>query len=184
MTLMSNDLLEVRSGKFLLQAFAWSEHDVHLLDILVGERSLRRGSLALQRETERSEVVNRHAVAMGEMHGQTLNAVREHPHYVTTHINTAVFGNVLDKLFVRDIVDRQALGIRLLGFRTIERIAQQKYTIGNHNHYSKTQLDNIRTLVLIRAGLTLGRIGRLCSGTLVLGSGDIHRCLTLLLCHV
>ena len=107
MTLMSNDLLEFRSGKFLLQAFAWSEHDVHLLDILVGERSLRRGSLALQRETERSEVVNRHAVAMGEMHGQTLNAVREHPHYVTTHINTAVFGNVLDKLFVRDVVDRQ-----------------------------------------------------------------------------
>ena len=39
-------------------------------------------------------------------------------------------------------------------------------------------LDNIRTLVLIRTGLTLGRIGRLCGGTLILGCRQIDRILS------
>lgn len=119
--------------EFLLEFTTRCKHDVHALDVLLGERSLRSCPFAFQRCTERAEFVQSDAVAFGKMPGQAIEDIRQYSFYHTAREKAGMLRYFLYEVFIRHHLLRHTLCINFPGRRSVEHIAQRENTIPYHN---------------------------------------------------
>ena len=119
--------------EFFLELAARGKHDVHILNVLVGERGLRSCPFAFQRDTERAKLVQSDAVAFGKMLGQATEDIRQYSFYHTAREKTGMLRYFLYEIFIRHHLPRYTLGVYFLGSCSIVRIAQREKMILHHN---------------------------------------------------